>query len=287
MAENKEQPEAKEKSGGTRLVFPQHLAQLIDQDGGYPFVKITNNEDEQAVFLPIPSSLTLADGASYEGLDMGDFKSAENFNSKGGGAAGTTQQDRLALGLRTAASLPGIDKIAKTTLLAKRIAVNPMTELTFSGMEMRNFTMAFEMTPRNEDEADTVGKICHKFRRLMYAEKTGSIGYTVRYPAMFRIQFMSGENESKFFPIIHDCYIGGLDTNFFAQQGAFHRVGKDFMAPKISISLSFKEGKMLTRDDLYGDDGTPKYDRGPMADASPGITDSEVSDAENAGSKED
>ena len=57
MAENKEQPEAKEKSGGTRLVFPQHLAQLIDQDGGYPFVKITNNEDEQTVCLPIPCLL--------------------------------------------------------------------------------------------------------------------------------------------------------------------------------------------------------------------------------------
>ena len=36
MAENNEQPESKEKGSGSRLVFPQHLAQLIDQDGGYP-----------------------------------------------------------------------------------------------------------------------------------------------------------------------------------------------------------------------------------------------------------
>lgn len=287
MAENKEQPESKEKSGGTRLVFPQHLAQLIDQDGGYPFVKISNNENEQSIFLPIPATLTLADGASYEGLDLGDFRSVENFSSEG--AAGTTQQDRLALGLRTAASLPGIDKIAKQTLLSKRIAVNPMTELTFGGMEMRNFTLAFEMTPRNEKEADVIGKIVHEFRKLMYAEKTGDIGYTVRYPAMFRIEFMAGESPSKFFPIVFDSYLSGLDTNFFAQQGAFHRVGKDFMAPKISISLSFKEGKMLTRDDLYDPDANYaiQYPTGNMADASPGITDSEITGAENLGSGED
>jgi len=35
------------------LIFPQHLAQLIAQDVSHPHLTITNNEDQETIFLPV------------------------------------------------------------------------------------------------------------------------------------------------------------------------------------------------------------------------------------------
>ena len=270
MATNQKQLPPPDSGGSDAMIFPEHLGELIAKDGGYPYVFIQNNEDDSQFFLPVPSDLSLGDGADYGSLDRSDFRSAEEF--KKGGAGAVSEADQLALGLRVAANLPGLDKLAGETLLRNRVAINPMTEMTFTGMNMRTLSLGFKMVPRNEQEAELIGKIVHKFRELMYAKKTGgenSTGYTVRYPALFRIKFMAGENESRFFPIFYDAYLKDFSTNFFAQQGAFMRVGDDFMAPQIDITLGFSESKMLTRDNLYNDDGTVKFNTGEITTNGP------------------
>ena len=76
MATTKQQPMTREgQGGGNRLIFPNHLAELINQDIGHPFLMLLNNEDSSEICLPIPDAISLADGANYEGLDKTDFKS--------------------------------------------------------------------------------------------------------------------------------------------------------------------------------------------------------------------
>ena len=97
MATTKQQPMTREgQGGGNRLIFPNHLAELINQDIGHPFLMLLNNEDSSEICLPIPDAISLADGANYEGLDKTDFKSAEKFAE----GAKLTPADQLALGLR-------------------------------------------------------------------------------------------------------------------------------------------------------------------------------------------
>ena len=84
MATNANQPaELTGQGGGARLIFPSHLAELINQDTGHPFVLLQNNEDDSEIALPVPDSITLADGANYEGLDRADFATADSSVTRG------------------------------------------------------------------------------------------------------------------------------------------------------------------------------------------------------------
>jgi len=253
------------------LVFPGHLPTLLKEDISHPHVIFHHNNLDsvvRSICLPIPTGLQLNDGASYEGLDTADFKGAE-FLKQGGDVSA---QDALVLGIRTAQNFPGLDKIGDQLLSKARVASNPMTEMTFQGNSMRVLALNFSMTPRNRKEAESIRDIINTFRRLMYAEPTGDSGYTVKYPAMFRIEFLSGENPSEFFPVFYDCYLTALQTNYGAQTGGFIQVNEnDSMYQQISINLEFAEGKMLTRRDLYGKGGsiTPIPNDQAMKDENP------------------
>lgn len=258
MATNANQPAEKEGQGKFDLIFPAHLNALIAQDVGHPHLIIRNNENNKQICLPVPEALSLDDGANYEGLDRSQFRTLEGF--KEGGGASISEEDKLAFGLSKTNIVPGLDALAKETMFQRRIAKNPMTEMTFTGMNMRTLGLSFDLVPRNESEAKTIRDIEILLRSLMYPEKTGNTGYTVRYPAMFEIQFMAGENESRFFPLFHHAYLSGLNTNFRGQAGAYMRVGDDFIGLKHTIALTFTEAKMLTRNDI---DELPE--RGEMA----------------------
>ena len=283
MATNANQPAAREgQGGGSRLIFPNHLAELINQDTGHPFVLLLNNEDDSEIALPVPESISLADGANYEGLDRADFKTAESFGE------GTTlsEADQLALGLRAAKNLPGLDKITQDQFLRKRMAVNPMTEMTFTGMNMRTLGLSFELLPRNEKEAVTIRNIEAKLRKMMYPMKTGDTGYTVRYPNMFTIMFMAGEKESRFFPIIHHAYLSSMSTDFRGQSGAYLKVKDDFMGQKHKLDLTFTEAKMLTRNDIETlDDVKNLNNESPRRGEMEGFNDPIVNDSKQTISK--
>ena len=290
MATNANQPAAREgQGGGSRLIFPNHLAELINQDTGHPFVLLLNNEDDSEIALPIPESINLADGANYEGLDRADFKTAESF----GEGTALSEADQLALGLRAAKNLPGLDKITQDQFLRKRMAVNPMTEMTFTGMNMRTLGLAFELLPRNEKEAVTIRNIEAKLRKMMYPMKTGDTGYTVRYPNMFTVMFMAGEKESRFFPIIHHAYLSSMSTDFRGQSGAYLKVKDDFMGQKHKLDLTFTEAKMLTRNDIEALDdvskkSTHKDRRGKMEGFNdPIVNDSQSTISDNTPAKKD
>ena len=279
MATNANQPAAKEgQGGGSRLIFPNHLAELINQDTGHPFVLLMNNEDDSEIALPVPDSITLADGANYEGLDRADFKTAESF----GEGTALSEADQLALGLRAAKNLPGLDKITQDQFLRKRMAVNPMTEMTFTGMNMRTLGLSFELLPRNEKEAVTIRNIEAKLRKMMYPMKTGKTGYTVRFPNMFTIMFMAGEKESRFFPIIHHAYLSAMSTDFRAQSGAYLKVKDDFMGQKHKLDLTFTEAKMLTRNDIEAlDDVNNLNNESPRRGEMEGFDDPIVNDSKS------
>lgn len=290
MATNANQPAAREgQGGGSRLIFPNHLAELINQDTGHPFVLLLNNEDDSEIALPIPESINLADGANYEGLDRADFKTAESF----GEGTALSEADQLALGLRAAKNLPGLDKITQDQFLRKRMAVNPMTEMTFTGMNMRTLGLSFELLPRNEKEAVTIRNIEAKLRKMMYPMKTGDTGYTVRYPNMFTVMFMAGEKESRFFPIIHHAYLSSMSTDFRGQSGAYLKVKDDFMGQKHKLDLTFTEAKMLTRNDIEALDdvskkSTHKDRRGKMEGFNdPIVNDSQSTISDNTPAKKD
>ena len=157
MATNANQPAEKEGQGKFDLIFPAHLNALIAQDVGHPHLIIRNNENNKQICLPVPEALSLDDGANYEGLDRSQFRTLEGF--KEGGGASISEEDKLAFGLSKTNIVPGLDALAKETMFQRRIAKNPMTEMTFTGMNMRTLGLSFDLVPRNESEAKTIRDI--------------------------------------------------------------------------------------------------------------------------------
>ena len=126
-------------------------------------------------------------------MPQATFQTAEAFSKEGAGSLEAA--DRLALGLSQIKNFPGADILAKDQMFRNRVALNPMQEMAFTGMSMRELALSFELVPRNENEAQTIRDIERKLRKLMYPEKSGSTGFSVRYPAMFTLQFMAGEKD--------------------------------------------------------------------------------------------
>ena len=58
--------------------------------------------------------------------------------------------------------------------------------------------------------------------------------------------------------MIHLCNLGSMNVVYNATGNSFHEDGSP---TEMDISLSFMEDKTLTRNDLYGDETVPNYEK--------------------------
>ena len=84
---------------------------------------------------------------------------------------------------------------------------------------------------------------------------TTETGFSLKYPPKFKIQFFIGEKENPFMPMIHDCYLAGVDSTYNPDSNAFFIDGQP---TAINLSLSFSETKQLTRTDLFKEGSGPE-----------------------------
>lgn len=243
------------------LTFPTNLGQIIDQDGGFPHVRISHNEEGAEIdniHLYVPAQITLADGASYEGVDLAKSGSLKNLT---GGQEITS--DDVKGGLKAAgASLGGLaGEVTAAESIQSRVALNPNQQMAFTSMNVRTIQLSFDMVPESVQDAISIRRIISFFRKYMYPKKSGGTGFTLTYPAVWRIQFYTGEEESAFMPTFYDSYCTGLDVNYQSEAGSWIalKAGQDvvdYIGTKLTMGLQFSESKMLTRDDMYEDSAT-------------------------------
>ena len=254
---------------GETVSFPSNLAQLIEDDDGFPHIMITHNEPShkvQRMHFYVPDSILLDDSAQYDGLGMALSNARKLIKSD---SVNATEADKLALSQELLSKVTGgaTDTFTAIDNLTNKVALNPMTEMAFTSMGMRSFKLDLAMTPNNLDEAMSIIAIVNCFRELMYPAKTSNssgegTGFTLKYPAMWRLQFMVGENESYYMPTIYDSYLASMNTNYRGQSGGFIQIKEggvsDYIGQRIDITLGFNEAKQLTRNEVYGDiDGKP------------------------------
>lgn len=235
------------------LTFPVNLGSLIDQDGSFPHVRISTSQkgiELENMNLYLPSGLTLEDGASYEGVDMTKQNIAEQSASKSG--LKLSDSDRILLGEKAISAFSdAFSNFTAGANLRAGIAINPNQEMAFTSMNIRSFSMSWDFVPESLKDAQAVRDITNFFRKYMYPKRQGLLA--LEYPPQFRIQFYVGEKESLFLPTIYDSYLTSLSVNYNPQEGSMVYLSdlQDYIGTKLSISTSFSEAKMLTRDDLY------------------------------------
>jgi len=200
------------------------------------------------VFMYLPASLAVSDGANYQGVDLGAARQAKAGGDFLMGKGDALNANDIAGKALSAFKLGGEVTAAAGAELSLKlgIALNPFTNIAFEGMTPRTWSFEFKMMSESAEEAKTIRDIENLFRKNMYARKAGQL--SLHYPPVVRTQFWDGESESNFLPMIMDSYITALAVTYNESGSMYHDDG----APvETSMSISLSETRALTQSDLY------------------------------------
>jgi hypothetical protein len=154
------------------------------------------------VYLYLPGSIQVSDGASYANTDLGIIGSNVESAIESGALAGNSARigDMLEFGgqmwsdiVRTGSEVMGggnvnpamLIKVMQKTRLSgtpvgqglragTRMTTNPHVRALFENVGLRSFSFEFDMVPNNEAEARAVQEIVKFFRTALYPSYAGS-----------------------------------------------------------------------------------------------------------------
>jgi len=244
------------------IAFPRDLRSKIDNNMPHVCFSLTGKQAENIteevdrIHLFIPAGFQVQDGASFNGLELGTLKAADRIVNKGADTKAKdifSESDKTVMGLKAIEGLTGdMGGAGAKGAFEAGVTFNPQTALAFEGVNLRSFSFAFTLVPESAEEAEDARRIENFFRKYMYPET--KTGFSLTYPPKFKIQFFIGEKENRYMPMIHDCYLAGVDATFNPESNAFFTDGQP---TAVNLNLSFSEAKMLTRNDLYKDSSGP------------------------------
>ena len=224
---------------------------------------------QSSIALYMPASVAVAQTSKYGEVEMGAAVNAALTAYKGikeGGGLLTSEvyeavkqsagEAIVEIGKSVADTFaPG----AKAAIDIKRgkILSNRM-EMTFEGVDRREFSFEFKFLPKTENEAIAVDEIVQMFRFYMAPSFDGGLDTSRTYivPSTFDIHYMYNGNENKFINKISTCVCtaanvtyGGERTQFFRPTTLGEKAGS---TPPVetSISLSFKELEVITQEKI-------------------------------------
>ena len=259
--------------------------------GGSGFYSIQNNAEmfsslpkpSFAIVLPTPTSaLKTQYQAAYSPFSFGQALGASGsageqlaglVNKATGGAPKVVQEvitnsaiagvsaaiDVVAVGaMQASVGLLGADKEAVNVYLGA--ADNPFTENMFRNMEFREHSFAYTFMPKSPEDSTRIDQIITLFKYGMLP-KPGFAGY-LDFPFEFQITHSIQDTTFTLLPSVLTSldvdYGGGADSPKLFRPDSN---GKQYPA-KITLTMSFKEMVLLTRDKItydslrYADDGT-------------------------------
>jgi Tail-tube assembly protein len=227
--------------------------------------------------LPMPANLSVDYNPTYTSSDLGagmtgailkagDRAMYDNTDilksvAAGGAIAGAGISLLKGVGsaIRTAVSAAAGDAAAggkegdgisaPILKIAAGVAENPHKIVLFTGVNFRDHTFSWKLSPRNRRESDLIRTIINMFTYYSHPEYVAG-GLFFKYPEFFRIRFRHPEYLFDLQPAV--CTNVKVD---FHGQGtpAYVRMadGSGPPAPaEITLSLTFKETEIITKDFL-------------------------------------
>lgn len=234
--------------------------------------------------LPFYGSLSQGyDGGSDEFNNIANALSQTDFSKLGGDASDVWQQlSSLASGasddpmgaLKAIAGSPlakmGAAQLGKATVgavtgngfkldinsfLAQAgvsfgVAVNPMTELAYTGERLQKYNLSFTLIPTSREEHAIIDGLIAKLRELRAgSRKFNSSRVLIDYPAIFNIDWLTAEGKPIIGPLPSgDCYLDSLSVVFNPYGRSYLYSGN--MPVAYQLNLGFAELRAMYRDDL-------------------------------------
>lgn len=160
-------------------------------------------------------------------------------------------------------------------------AINPNLELLFNGPKLRQFTLAFKMTPRSQDEARNIRGILQFFKKGMAPRRslTAENSFFLGTPNVFKINFMVGNEELKSIGKFKTCALVSFSANYTADgfYAAFQDTSVGSQPISVAMQMGFTELTPVYSDEFDLNDDvinvgpsvfTDKYERKVGADTS-------------------
>jgi len=187
----------------------------------------------EQIALYIPDEVSLNENAQYGQASfidaLGDLsgqviKKASSYIDKGGSAL-------LRLGLNYLGYV-----------------FNPQEQLMFEGIDFRKFNMSFTFTPSSKEEADAVREIIKTFRKNAAPNIGGILGFFYIPPSQFMITYCSGNGSNQYIHQFKRSVLEDITVNYAPNGWSAH--SDDYSPVQTTISLTFKELELVTREDI-------------------------------------
>jgi len=166
-----------------------------------------------------------------------------------------SQQDGLVAGL-IGKAIGGNVNVNQAISRATGQVLNPNLELLFNGVNLRNFSFAFEFFPRNLKEAEEVKQIIRTLKKSMVPEKSQN-GLFIKAPYIFQLQYMKGNRPHPFLNKFLPMAMTNISVNYTASNrySTFH----DGTPTHMNARLEFKELNPIYKDDYDNASGGVGY----------------------------
>ena len=247
------------------------------QDGVSPFVgkrkAFADREILGSVVLPIPDGVTDFNAVQYADGTMNPAQmAASNIALKtlleGGSAGGMAAADLF----KTAAESGDLPTVLSTALTASAVGTdadrllartrgkifNNNLQLLFSGPTLRPFNFQYDISPRNQKEADDVKRIIRMFKQSMAVQRD-DVGIFLGSPNTYRLEFLDAILDTHpYLPIIKECALLNFSVNYMPTNS--YMTYDDSSMVVYRLNFSFKELDPIYNDDYGNLDGSDSAD---------------------------
>lgn len=130
------------------------------------------------------------------------------------------------------------------------VVKNPKTALLFNGMNLRQITFSFRLTPRNEDESRDIQSMLTVTRNAMHPTYNKTFNsFALDYPRLFTVGYDDKTNKVMGYPKMSPSFLTDMQINNASAGNAFFKNG---LPAIVDLSLTFAEIDMKTRETFNG-----------------------------------
>ena len=163
-------------------------------------------------------------------------------------AAGRGLSSALQTAVQAAATLPGLSDTGASAYVQSAIGLvrNPHLTTIFDQVELKSYNFAWKMSPRSQEEANTINLIIAYLKKYMHP-KIAAGGFALEYPYLATLQFEAGDVQYPLLPTVRPSFITKLDVDSTAGGVAFFRDGNPVA---VELRIGFQEINTLTQEDF-------------------------------------
>jgi hypothetical protein len=231
--------------------------------GGHIFLPMTNNLSTDYHPTYSTPDLNMAAGAVLKPFDRAMYGNNDLGNDAQAGAAlagvglaglGAAISGGAGQNALNAIGRLGVtgDALGAALKVFGGIAQNPHKIVLFTGVDFRDHTFTWRLSPRNRDESDSIQQIIQMFTYYSHPEYVAG-GLFFKYPEFFRIKFHHPEYLFELRPSV--CT--GIRVNYHTNGLPSYirdADGTGIPAPsEVELSVSFKETEIITKQFLNKD----------------------------------